>query len=130
MQAGPYPVSTTVAAIVLGVVLVVGVVAGRAKARWTLLVTGLVAALALGIVVTATVGVPAGADSATEIAALYQFALPLAVAFVAGWLCARGSWLRRLLVVGVAALLLASFPYAAAGRATADTLLESTEVHP
>jgi hypothetical protein len=47
---------------------------------------------------------------------------------VAGWLCARGSWLRRLLVVGVAAVLLATFPYAAAGRATADTLLGSTEV--
>jgi hypothetical protein len=123
-------VSTTVAAIVLGAVLLVGVLAGRAKARWTLLVAGLVAVLAVGIVVTATTGVPVGDDPAVEIAALYVLTVPLAVAFLAGWLCARGSWLRRLLVIGVAAVLLATFPYDAAGRFTADSLLGSTEVSP
>jgi hypothetical protein len=129
VQAGPYPVSTTLAATILGVVLVVGVFAGRAKARWTLLVAGLAAVLAVGIVVTATTGVPAG-DDAAEITALYQLTLPLAVAFAAGWLCARGSWLRRLLVVGIAAVLLATFPYTAAGQATAESLLTSDEVSP
>jgi peptidoglycan/LPS O-acetylase OafA/YrhL len=130
VQAGDLPVSTTVAAIVLGVVLLVGIFAGRAKARWTLLVAGLAAVLVLAIAVTAATGGPAGDASAAEITALYQLALPLGVAFAAGWLCARGSWLRRLLVLGVAALLLASFPYVAAGQATADTLLGSSEVNP
>ncbi|MFD1530520.1 hypothetical protein [Pseudonocardia aurantiaca] len=128
MQVGPISVSTPVAAVALGVVLLLGVLAGRAKARWMLLVAGLVGALVAGIVVTAIGGGPPGDDSATEITALYRVTVPLAVAFLAGWLCGRGSWLRRLLVVAVAAVLLASFPYDAAGRATADSLLRSSEV--
>ena len=125
VQAGPYSVSTPVAAVVLGVVLLLGVLAARAKARWTLLLAGLAGALVVGIVVNAAGGGPPGDDSAAEITALYQVSVPLAVPFAAGWLCGRGSWLRRLVVVAVAAVLLASFPYAAAGQATADTLLRS-----
>jgi hypothetical protein len=130
VQAGPYSVPTLVAAIVVLVVLLFGVAAGRAKSRWTLLIAGLVAALVVGIVVTAVGGVPADHGPATEITALYRLAVPLAVPFVAGWLCARGSWTRRLVVLAVAAGLLAFFPYAAAGQATADSLLTSPEVSP
>lgn len=122
MPVGPYP-STTVAVIVLGGVLLVGVAAGRSKGRWALLVGGLVTVVVLGFAVNAATGGPPGDDPVAEITALYQLALPLAVAFVAGWLAARGSWLYRLLVLAVAAVLLASFPYVAAGQATADTLL-------
>lgn len=123
MSAGPYEVSVAVAAAVLLGVLLVGVGASRAKSRWTLLATGLVAILVAGIVLVAVADDPAGDDPGTEIAALYTVTVPLAVAFVAGWLAAKGSWLRRFVVVGVAALLLAAFPYAAAGQATAEALL-------
>jgi hypothetical protein len=130
VQAGSYSVPTTVAAIALAVVFLVGIAAGRAKARWTLLAAGLVAVLAVGIVVTAVAGGPVGDAPAAEITALYQLAVPLGVAFAAGWLCAHGSWVRRLLVVATAAVLLAFFPYAAAGQATADSLLGASEVSP
>ncbi|OLT20385.1 hypothetical protein BJF78_09815 [Pseudonocardia sp. CNS-139] len=125
MQVGPYPVSIPVAAVVLAVVLLIGVAAGRAKGRLVLLVVGLVTVVVFGIVVNAATGGPPGDDPAAEVTALYQFALPPAVAFTAGWLCAHGSWLRRLVVLALAAVLLASFPYVAAGRATADSLLGS-----
>jgi hypothetical protein len=45
------------------------------------------------------------------------------IAFVAGWLAARGSWVRRFVVIAVGALLLVAFPYVAAGQATADAFL-------
>src|SRR5215207_3879786 len=116
--------SPAVAAAVLLVVLLIGVAAGRAKGRLTLLVVGLLAVTGVGIALTA-LSAPAGADRATQVTALYAVALPLAVAFLAGWLCGRGSWVKRLLVVAAAALLLAAFPYAEVGRNTAAALFGS-----
>lgn len=116
----------TVAGLVLLVVALVGVVAGRAGRRWSLLLAGLVAVVALGVVATGVTGGPAptgpGGPRAGEIARLYTAVVPLVVAFGAGWLCGRGTWFRRLLVLAVAALLLAVFPYAAAGQATVELL--------
>jgi hypothetical protein len=123
MTAGPFPVATAVTGAVLLVVLVVGVLAGRAKGRWTLLGAGVLAIVVVGIVLTAVSGGPDTEDPAVELAALYTVTVPLMLAYVAGWLAAHGSWLRRFLVVGVAALLFAAFPYAAAGQATADAFL-------
>jgi hypothetical protein len=123
MSAGPLPVATVVTAAVLIVVLVIGVAAGRAKGRWTLLAAGIVGILAVGVVLTAIGGGPDTDDPAAELAALYTVTVPLVLAYVAGWLASRGSWVRRFLVVAVAVLLLAAFPYAAAGKATADAFL-------
>jgi peptidoglycan/LPS O-acetylase OafA/YrhL len=130
MIVGPYTVSTGVAGIVLVVVLLIGVAAGRAKRRLTLLVAGLAVGLVLGIAVVAVSGGPAGDDPAVEITELYTVIVPLGVAYAAGWLSGRGSWLRRLVVLGAAALLLGVFPYAAAGRATADSLLQAPAEQP
>jgi hypothetical protein len=117
--------SPVVAGLVLLVVLLVGVAAGRATRRWSLLFAGLLAVVVLGIVTTGVIGAAgAGLASAAGITAVYAVAVPLVVAFVAGWLCGRGTWFRRLVVFGVAALLLAVFPYDVAGRATADVLLD------
>jgi hypothetical protein len=122
--------SPGVAALVLLVVLVVGVAAGRTKRRWTLLLAGLLGVLVLGIVIVA-LAEPAGTgDRAAAITALYTVAVPLVVAFTAGWLCGRGTWFRRLVVLGVAVVLLAAFPYAAAGRVTADTLFRPAAAAP
>jgi hypothetical protein len=122
--------SPGVAILVLLVVLLVGVAAGRTKRRWTLLLAGLLGVLVVGIVITA-LAEPAGThDPAAEITALYTVAVPLAVSFTAGWLCGRGTWFRRLVVLGVAVLLLAAFPYAAAGRVTADTLFRAPAAAP
>jgi hypothetical protein len=123
MSAGPFPVATVVTGAVLLGVLAVGVAAAHAKGRWTLLATGILAILVVGIVLTAVAGGPDTEDPAVELAALYTITVPLVLAYVAGWLAAFGSWLRRFLVVGVATLLLAVFPYAAAGQATADAFL-------
>lgn len=113
------------AAAVLLAVLLLGVAVGRSKRRWFLLLAGLAAVVGLGVLLRAvTVGQVAGAD-ATGIADLYSVVVPPAVAFVAGWLCARGTWFGRLIVLAVAALLLASFPYAAAGEATAELLRDT-----
>ena len=60
---------------------------------------------------------------ATRLAGVYAAVLPPAIAFVAGWLATRGTWFRRALTVGVAVLVLAAFPYAAAGAATAGVLV-------
>jgi hypothetical protein len=123
MSAGPFPVATAVTVGVLLLVLVVGVGAGRAKGRWTLLAAGIAAIAAVGIVLTAVGGGPGTEDPGAELTALYTITVPLVLAYLAGWLAAHGSWLRRLVVVGVAALLLAAFPYTAAGQATADAFL-------
>jgi purine-cytosine permease-like protein len=123
MSAGPFPVATAVTGAVLLVVLLVGVAAGRAKTRWTLLAAGIVVIVAVGIVLTAVSGGPATEEPGAELTALYTVTVPLVVSYAAGWLAVRGTWLRRFLVVGVAALLLAAFPYAAAGQATADAFL-------
>ena len=123
MDAGPFPVATAVTGVVLLLVLAVGVAAGRAKGRWTLLAAGIVAIVAVGIVLTAVTGGPDTEDPAVELAALYTVTVPLALALLAGWLAAHGSWVKRFLVVAVATLVLAVFPYALAGRATADALL-------
>lgn len=108
-------------AIVLLVVLVIGVAVGRSKRRFGLLLVGIIAVAVIGFVVTAATS---GAVSmrAADIARLYTTAVPPLVAFVAGWLCAKGSWFTRIVVIAAAALLLAAFPYATAGGATADLL--------
>lgn len=123
MGVGPFPVATAVTLAVLVVVLVIGVAAGRAKGRWTLLAAGVVVLAAAGVVLTAVDGGPDTDDPGAELAALYTITVPLAIAFLAGWLLAHGSWLRRFLIVAAATLLLAVFPYAAAGQATADAFL-------
>jgi nicotinamide riboside transporter PnuC len=122
MSAGQLPAPAVVVAVLLGV-LFVGVAAGRAKGRWTLLVAGIVGILAAGIVLTAVGGGPDTEDPGAELTALYTITVPLVLAYVAGWLVVKGTWLRRFLIVAVALLLLAVFPYAAAGQATADALL-------
>jgi hypothetical protein len=114
-------VSVGVAVPVLLGVLLVGVLAGRAKQRWLMLLLGIGAAIVVGVVTTRVNGT-LGADPAAKITLLYTNAVPLLVAFVAGWLCGRGSWFKRLVVLGVAALILAAFPYTAAGQATVDRL--------
>ena len=103
------------AAAVLAVVFVVGVLAGRAKRRWVLLVVGIGVAIVAVAAVAATRG--AAVERAQEYADALATVLPPAVAYLAGWLCGRGTWFKRLLVVAAAALLLAAFPYAAAGEA-------------
>ena len=123
MSASPFPLATAVTGAVLLAVLLVGIASGRATGRWTLLTAGIVVIAAVGVVLTAVGSAPATEAPAAELAALYTITVPLALAFVAGWLAARGSWLRRFVVVAVAALLLVAFPYAAAGQATADAFL-------
>jgi hypothetical protein len=123
MSAGLLPYAPAVTGAVLLVVLIIGVVAGRAKGRWMLLVSGIVIIAAIGVVLTAVGGGPPTDDPGAELTALYTITLPLVIAYVAGWLVARGGWLRRFLVIAVGALLLVAFPYAAAGQATADAFL-------
>lgn len=110
-------------AVLVGVLLV-GLVAGFSKGRIGLLLAGLVAAVVVGLLV---VGVPdpSGPRDAlgAQLADLYGLVLPPAVAFVTGWSLARGTWFRKAVVVGVAVVLLAAFPYAAAGAATAGALV-------
>jgi signal transduction histidine kinase len=108
-------------AVVLVVVLVVGVAAGRAKRRFGLLLVGIIAIAVIGVgLAAATSG--AGGTRASDIGRLYATALPPLVSFVAGWICARAGWFTRIVVIATAALLLAAFPYARAGDATADLL--------
>jgi hypothetical protein len=123
MSAGLLPYAPAVTGAVLLVVLIIGVVAGRAKGRWMLLVSGIVIIAAVGVVLTAAGGGPSTEDPAVELTALYTITLPLLIAYVAGWLVVRGGWLRRFLVIAVGALLLVAFPYAAAGQATAGAFL-------
>jgi hypothetical protein len=128
MTARLLPYAPAVTGAVLLVVLLVGVVSGRVKNRWTLLAVGLVILAAAGVVLTAVADRPAAGaaapqDKGAELAALYTITLPLVVAYVAGWLLVRGGWLRRLLVVAVGAVLLVAFPYGAAGQATAAAFL-------
>ncbi len=106
---------------VLFVVLLAGVAAGRAKRRMSLLLAGLVAVIVLGVAATAVTGGP-DPSRAAAIGRLYASVVPLAVAFLTGWLCGKASWFGRLIVIAVAALLLAAFPYTVAGRATAELL--------
>jgi hypothetical protein len=123
MSASPFPLATAVTGAVLLVVLVVGLAAGRTKGRWSLLTAGIVVIAAGGVVLTAAGGAPSTEDPAAEITALFTITVPLVIAFLAGWLAARGSWVRRFVVIAVGALLLVAFPYAAAGQATADAFL-------
>jgi hypothetical protein len=123
MIPGWFPNSAAVTGAVLIAVLLIGIAAGRAKGRWTLLAAGIVVIVALGVVLTAAGGVPGSDDPAVELTALYTITLPLVVAYLGGWLAAHGSWVRRFLVIAVAVLVLAAFPYAAAGQATADAFL-------
>jgi hypothetical protein len=104
------------AAIVLLVVLVLGVVAGRAKGRFALLPVGLVVLAVAGAVVT---GVTHLGPNAAEWTRLLTTTVPLLVTFLAGWLVARGSWFSRIVVIAAAALLLAALPYSTLGSALA-----------
>jgi hypothetical protein len=123
MVDGLLPYAPAVTGGVLLAVLLIGIVAGRAKGRWTALVAGIVIIAAVGVVLTAVGGGPPTDDPAAELSALYTITLPLAIAYVAGWLVVHGGWLRRFLVIAIGALLLVVFPYAAAGQATADAFL-------
>jgi hypothetical protein len=123
MSASLLPYAPAVTGAVLLAVLLIGVLAGRAKGRWTALAAGIVVIGAVGVVLTAVGGGPENEDPGAELTALYTITLPLAIAYVAGWLLVRGGWLRRFLVIAVGALLLVAFPYAAAGQATADAFL-------
>jgi hypothetical protein len=123
MVDGLLPYAPAVTGAVLLAVLLIGVVAGRVKGRWTALAAGIVVIVAVGVVLTAVGGGPPSDEPGAELAALYTITLPLVVAYVAGWLVVRGGWLRRVLVIAVAAVLLVAFPYAAAGQATADAFL-------
>lgn len=105
-----------VAAIVLFVVLLAGVAVGRSRGRWTLLIAGLIAIAAAGVIITSTGGIP---DKAASMARFYTIVVPVGAAYIAGWLCARGSWFKRLIVLAAAALLVAVFPFDAAGKASA-----------
>ncbi|MBW0115262.1 hypothetical protein [Pseudonocardia abyssalis] len=115
-----------VGAVVLVAVFVVGVLAGLAKQRLGLLLVGLVAVVVLGLVVAGITGLDLAGPRdavAVRLSGVYAAAVPPAIAFVAGWLATRGTWFRRALTVGVAVLVLAAFPYAAAGAATAGALV-------
>ncbi|OJY46898.1 MAG: hypothetical protein BGP03_27660 [Pseudonocardia sp. 73-21] len=105
--------------------LVVGIAAGRSKRRFGLLLIGIIAIAVIGFVVTAATTGAVGTRAA-DIARLYTIAVPPLVAFVAGWICARGSWFTRIVVIAAAALLLAAFPYANAGDATARLLPQAS----
>lgn len=109
-----------VATVVLFAVFVAGVLAGRAKRRFGLLLGGLVALVVAGALVAGVHG--GAADRAGAFAALLATIVPLLVSYLAGWLCARATWFARVVVVAVAALLLAAFPYPAAGAAVARLL--------
>ena|SRR5690349_17463525 len=107
-----------IGALVLLGALVVGVLAGRAKQRLTLLVFGLLALVA-GVVALNALMRPAGGDRVAEFTGLYLLGLPLVTAYLAGWLCARSSWFVRLLVLVAAVVLVLVFPYAQVGGASA-----------
>ena len=109
------------ASVVLLVVLIVGLLVGRSKRRWFLLLAGIAAVAVVGYVVTTRTTGAVGARP-EDISRLYTVALPPLVAFVAGWLCARGSWFGRIIVIAAAVFVLAAFPYPAAGRATVQLL--------
>ncbi|MCO1656626.1 hypothetical protein [Pseudonocardia humida] len=112
------PNSSAVAGAVLLGVLVIGILAGRAKQRLTLLLFGLLAMVGVVIALNALVR-QQGGDRAAEFTGLYLLGLPLVAVYLAGWLCARGSWFTRVLVVVLAVALVLVFPYAQAGQATA-----------
>lgn len=113
-----------VAGVVLLGVLLVGVLAGRSRRRWTLLLVGLAVVVVAGSVVALSTGPPrsASVDRVQEYAKVLATVVPPAVAYGAGWLCGRGSWFLRIVVVAAAALLLAVFPYPAAAAALARLL--------
>lgn len=110
--------SSAVAGAVLLGALLIGVLAGRATKRSAFLVFGLLGTVGVVIALNALMRPPTG-DRTTEFTGLYLLGLPLVTAYLAGWLCARGSWFSRLLVVVVAVALVLVFPYAQAGRSTA-----------
>jgi hypothetical protein len=110
--------SPAIAGAVLLGALLIGVLAGRAKQRFTFLVFGVLGVIGAVIAFNAFVRPPTG-DRAAEFTGLYLLGLPLLTAYAAGWLCARGSWFSRLLVVVAAVALVLLFPYAQAGESTA-----------
>jgi hypothetical protein len=109
------------AAAVLLAVLVIGFLSGRASKRFGLLVGGLLALVVAGGALTMLTGVRM-ADRPAWFGVLLPLTVPLLVAFLAGWLGARASWFARIVIVAVAVLLLAAFPYAAITAATAEVL--------
>jgi hypothetical protein len=115
------PSAPGLAAIVLLVVLVIGFFTGRAKNRFGLLLGGLIALVVAGVALTALAGVRM-ADRAAWLGTLLPLTVPLLVAFLAGWLGARAGWFARLVILVVAVLVLAAFPYTAVTAATAGML--------
>lgn len=115
------PGQTPLAVVVLLVVLLIGVAAGRAKSRLVLLLGGLLALLVVGVVLTTVSGVPLD-DRPAWVGTLLPTVVPLLVAFLAGWLCGRAGWFVRIVIVGAAVLVLAAFPYAAVTDAAARLL--------
>ncbi len=112
-------------ALVLLGVFVLGVVAGRAKGRVVLLLGGLLLVAVLGLVLAVVVGVDPAAPPdvlGPRLGAVYALAVPPLLAFLAGWIAARASWLVRVVVVAATVLALAALPYAALGAATAGAV--------
>ena len=112
-------------ALVLLGVLVLGVLAGRARNRVGLLLGGLLVIAALGVVAAVAGGVDPAAPPdvlGPRLAAVYALVVPPLLAFLAGWIAARTSWFVRVVVVAAAVLALAALPYAALGAATAAAL--------
>lgn len=107
---------TTSSAAVLLALLLVGVVAGRARGRLLLLLVGLVVLVVAGALVS---GVTAPGADAAAWTRLLSTAVPPLAAYLAGWLCARGSLFGRLIVLAAAALLVAVLPYPALGAVMA-----------
>lgn len=104
--------------------LVAGWAAGRAKkGRWSLLVGGVAAIVVVSLLsALAAQRVDAAAPAevmAEQLAGVYEVAVPVLVAYLAGWLCGRARWGWRLAVITVAVVVLAALPYPELGRITA-----------
>ena len=106
------------------VALIAGLAAGRAKkGRWSLLLGGvfaIVVVTALSALVSHRLDAAAPAEViADQLAGLYEIAVPVLIAYLAGWLCGRARWGWRLAVIAIAVVLLAALPYPELGRMTA-----------
>lgn len=112
------PGQSALAAAVLLVVLLIGFFAGRAKKRFGLLIVGLLGLIVVGVVLTIVTGVRIE-DRRVWAGTLLPLTVPLVVAYLGGWLCARATWFVRAVIVAAAVIVLAAFPYAAVTEATA-----------
>lgn len=113
---------------ILLIALVAGVFAGLTqKGRYGLLLSGLVLIAAFGVVTLVSGGGLAVAGPREvlvgQLVRLYDTVIPLVVAFLAGFLAARGSWWWRGGVVLVGVLLVVMLPFPVMAESTADGLL-------